>query len=285
MLKNTWLALAVGISIVLVGSALAAAKVPLSVNNQFSADIVDAGSIYANTIDLRLSASASTVQLSDGAGVNWSVADSDAYITRSTSNTLRAGAGIASVFSAGQYVSGRTGASVAYTASTANVLTATGVAFASLTACGAGTNNFIQYVTDRAQWMQCENTNSLGWLPLATPAHMGGYYPGVTLGAGTIIAQSRLMTIITPLRLTYTVQNAGADGAHTFTVDAFDLTAGAALCTSSTISCNVGAGATSVNCIPPAGTASTAAADDIQLRINDASCITVGSGNLTLEYQ
>lgn len=148
------------------------------------------------------------------------------------------------------------------------------------------TTNGLQahFGTGANDWCTSNGTNitcSDAGFDINAPAHLSGYYDGAIIGANTNIAESRFATIVRGTRLTYTVTNAGADGAHTFDIDVFDATSSTVLCSKTGIACNVAAGPTSTSCTA----ASNAALDDIRLRVSDANCVTVGKGNLVWEYR
>ncbi len=127
------------------------------------------------------------------------------------------------------------------------------------------------------------------WQPLAisgpnetvAASHLSAFFPGVVLAAGDVIAQSRFTAAATFTRLTTRIVTAGSDGAHTFTVDVFDLTTSAVVCVTGTITCNTAASSVGVAC-----TGTVAIADDVQIRVNDASCTTTAPQmNIAAEYR
>ncbi len=114
-----------------------------------------------------------------------------------------------------------------------------------------------------------------------TSAHLDGYFAGGLLAAGTVVTQTRMSTTATFNRLTTTINTAGSDGAHTFTVDVFDKTDGGVLCVTGAITCNTAASSVGVAC-----TLAAATADDVQLRVNDANCtVTAPLMNIAAEYR
>lgn len=96
-----------------------------------------------------------------------------------------------------------------------------------------------------------------------------------------MLIQSRFLAAASFTQLTPTILVAGADGAHTFTVDVYDLSTATVVCVSAALSCSQPAGTFGVACA-----ASVANTDIVQLRINDGSCLTTAPIlNVAAEYQ
>jgi hypothetical protein len=145
-----------------------------------------------------------------------------------------------------------------------------------------------RYAVDTHNWYYHDGTDyaqvvtSRNSLNLIAPSTMSAYYDGQTIGTGTVVMETRMGLVVTGVSLAFTPTKAGADGAHTFTVEAFNRSSGTQLCVTGNIACNVAAGVvTRVAC----STATVLAADDIDLRVNDVNCITVSLGNISWVYR
>lgn len=151
-----------------------------------------------------------------------------------------------------------------------------GVAVASRVPCSSSNKGTVEYTTDNNILYVCDSAD---WRTVSSYSTLSASAPGNLIGAGVVLQKQKMLEKGSVQRLSLAVVSAGADGAHSFTVDAFNNT-DAGVCTSGTLLCNVAASVDEQDC-----TLVFSKNDKISIRLNDSTCLTSPTINVAAEYQ